>query len=373
MTTFRALPVPEGDAFLLRCASGNYLVDGGRRRRGKERLPSLLRAHGVSSLDAAIVTHPDRDHVEGIEDLLRDEFWVREYWVPVEWLDTAYTAALFKGGWQEWLEHARDLLRHRDLNVMEEAPRRGEHDSPSSLARGGERLLEFGSALTAYCTYDRRFTMMRSRDGAHDRFEAWLPDGLQIARAMKSIGAASIALSSRRVRFFEYCNARVDHDVANRPFVCVNGVEAIAPLDLPRFPRDQVALMLRSVSLSRSNRESRVFLYERDSAVLFCADSNLSFLGKRQQIELAEPAIVTVPHHGAFANASAYERIAGRDITWVRSDRPKSRNRPRSQYVALSPKYCTACGDRPEAVELRYAGRRWTTENAPCTCVSAAN
>jgi len=372
MTTFRALPVPEGDAFLLQCASGNYLVDGGRRRRGTQTLPSMLLEHGVSSLDAAIVTHTDRDHVDGIEDLLRDEFGVREYWVPIEWLDTAHTAALFKGGWREWLEHARELLRHRDMTVMDDAPRTRERvTTRRSLAHGGDRLLEFAAALAAYCTHDRRFTMMR---GDRDVYHSWLPNGLAIARAMRIIGAASIGLSHAPcVRFFEYHNARVDHRVADHPFVCVNGDEAMAPLNLPRDARDQVALMLRSVSLTRSNRESRVFQYQRDAAVLFCADSNLSFLGKRNQIELAPPAIVTVPHHGAFANACAYERVAGSDLTWVRSDRPKSRNRPCPQYVALSPKYCTACGDQPQSVELRYVGRRWITQNAQCTCVSAAN
>ena len=124
--------------------------------------------------------------------------------------------------------------------------------------------------------------------------------------------------------------------------------------------------------LTRSNRQSRVFLYLDLCEVLFCADSNLSFLRTGDRIELMTPSIVTVPHHGAYANASAYRRVAGPDITWVRSDQTRSRRRPCADYVKLSPKYCTACGDTPVCIELRYE-RRWTTHNAQCTCVTAAN
>ena len=114
MTTFRALPVRQGDAFLLTTGRSAYLVDGGRRGTRGPSLPNQLADAGVSRLRAAVVTHTDRDHVEGIEDLLRYRFPVDEYWVPVEWLDTTHTARLFEGGWREWVEYARRVIDDRE-------------------------------------------------------------------------------------------------------------------------------------------------------------------------------------------------------------------------------------------------------------------
>lgn len=62
------LDVGQGDAILLRPAGAPaVLVDGGPSGAGLSR---MLEQSGVESLAAAIVTHPQSDHVGGIEDLL---------------------------------------------------------------------------------------------------------------------------------------------------------------------------------------------------------------------------------------------------------------------------------------------------------------
>ncbi|HVG06196.1 MAG TPA: DNA internalization-related competence protein ComEC/Rec2 [Thermoanaerobaculia bacterium] len=66
------LDVGQGDAILLRDGPHAVLVDGGGWRTGdlggRVLLPALL-AEGVRSLDAVIMTHPDRDHCGGLVDI----------------------------------------------------------------------------------------------------------------------------------------------------------------------------------------------------------------------------------------------------------------------------------------------------------------
>ncbi len=80
-----ALDVGQGDALLLRWRRHAILVDGGgpfdleRRDFGRTRLLPKLLDRGVTSLDAAVLTHPHPDHALGLfvvlEDLPVGEFW----------------------------------------------------------------------------------------------------------------------------------------------------------------------------------------------------------------------------------------------------------------------------------------------------------
>lgn len=78
------LDVGQGDAFLLADGDRALLVDGGGWERGDfggaVLLPALA-AEGVRSLDAVVLTHPDRDHCGGLLDLV-DYLPVAEVWTP---------------------------------------------------------------------------------------------------------------------------------------------------------------------------------------------------------------------------------------------------------------------------------------------------
>lgn len=68
------LDVGQGDCILVRTASGeNYLFDCGsssRNQAGKYVLLPCLRYYGIQTLDAAVLSHPDADHVNGVMELL---------------------------------------------------------------------------------------------------------------------------------------------------------------------------------------------------------------------------------------------------------------------------------------------------------------
>lgn len=71
---FTMLDVGQGDALLLRDGPRAMLVDGGGWPRGDlaaRVLVPALAARGVTSLEAAILTHGDRDHCRGLVDVAR--------------------------------------------------------------------------------------------------------------------------------------------------------------------------------------------------------------------------------------------------------------------------------------------------------------
>lgn len=79
-TRFRALPVLSGDAFLLGCSRGKYLIDGGDAPNGL--LPRLLDARGAKALRAVICTSTAGHHFGAVPDLLEHGRPVRELWLP---------------------------------------------------------------------------------------------------------------------------------------------------------------------------------------------------------------------------------------------------------------------------------------------------
>jgi len=65
------LDVGHGDCLLVRAPRGpTWLIDAGSRDAGSARVVPLLRAEGISTVDALLLTHPDEDHVGGARVVL---------------------------------------------------------------------------------------------------------------------------------------------------------------------------------------------------------------------------------------------------------------------------------------------------------------
>lgn len=62
------IDVGQGDSILVRSPSGqNVLIDGGRR---DEDALAYLQSVGVESLDLVIASHPDADHIGGLDEVV---------------------------------------------------------------------------------------------------------------------------------------------------------------------------------------------------------------------------------------------------------------------------------------------------------------
>lgn len=65
------LDVGQGDSTLIRTPNNQYvLIDGGNNDQGKN-VVKYLNALGVKTLDAMVATHPDADHIGGLDDVLK--------------------------------------------------------------------------------------------------------------------------------------------------------------------------------------------------------------------------------------------------------------------------------------------------------------
>jgi len=91
------MEVGQGDAALIDTGEVEVLIDGGTNKAGP-RLVEYLRGHVDGSLDYVIATHPDHDHIGGLDDVLAafpvgeiidsgypndTQSWV-DYWAAVE-------------------------------------------------------------------------------------------------------------------------------------------------------------------------------------------------------------------------------------------------------------------------------------------------
>lgn len=93
------LDVGKADSILIQCEGHSMLVDGGTADRGKS-VVRYLKRRGVASLEEVVNTHPDEDHVGGLNYVL-DSFPVGRYLAPelppeLVPTDSAYRSVLRK-------------------------------------------------------------------------------------------------------------------------------------------------------------------------------------------------------------------------------------------------------------------------------------
>lgn len=87
---FIALPVGDGDAFLLRRGDDVLLIDsGGRSKSFLETLSDEI-VSDTPALDAVVCTHNDLDHTGGLLKLLEEghvgqEVDINQIWLPLHW------------------------------------------------------------------------------------------------------------------------------------------------------------------------------------------------------------------------------------------------------------------------------------------------
>jgi competence protein ComEC len=171
------LDVGQGDAILLRDGNRAVLVDGGGwdggDLGGRVLLPALL-AEGISSLDALVMTHPDRDHCGGLIDIAAylpvREVWMGHGWDPKSCAGRLVTLPgvrprLLAAGDQESLGGWRLKVLHPESDE-----RRGENERSLVLLAetAGKRVLLTGDVeswaeqrLLSCCAPDLRVDVLK--------------------------------------------------------------------------------------------------------------------------------------------------------------------------------------------------------------------
>lgn len=76
------LNVGKGDAVLISLQSRHYLIDTGYKRTWKS-LKAMLEKEGVRRLEGVFITHPHKDHMGGLDKLLRSGVQIGAVYAPM--------------------------------------------------------------------------------------------------------------------------------------------------------------------------------------------------------------------------------------------------------------------------------------------------
>lgn len=388
---FVAIGVGQGDAFFLDKLGFTVLIDGGRSAQGfPTQFQKVTKQDGV---DIIVCTHNDADHALGILGFLRSGLTCKEIWLPGSWTDRLRDLLLDPNRFTEELilnieevaaSPERDLLLETlgdeySEGISQEERHNDTAASSDTLSEALETAKEveaYGGVFWSQHSYPwspdhwpdswHRWWRMLHRD--HGRFRLFI-DALSAATLIREISLAAYHMGAI-IRWFEYDSGSKSGGIPNL-LVPLNARE-ILHMRLRRWSA------LRYLALTTSNKQSMVFISpanDRKPAVLFTADSNLSF---SQPVPWSDGMIITAPHHGSEANSYAYKRLTRETnddlrAVWVRSD-GRFKTRPGSSYLtAYGDRFCTLCRGSNYAkqdVRLTLGPKRWMPAfTRKCCCV----
>ena len=359
-TQLRVLPVLKGDAFLLSCARGKYLMDGGADISGV--IPQMLAARSVRSLRAAICTSSAGHRFNGILGLLEQKHPVTELWLPSS-VGRLCSAAFHH------TPHSRSRISGPQDDSPAAPPCQG-----STLFHGGPTLALWAARSTACPGSDpvlrlpsepgdptealSHFLSLFHRDALWDTVHKIFPlkteppdtppeDTLahmlcktvldralhleggkgpsprRLASTLARVGLLCLFMNTyTAVRFFERTNRLANQLVARHPFRCLNCMEMDPEIVFQVGANSPHRHIADTVA---QQYDPLVFQYgERQCSVLFCSDSSFRFMGI-SRYTLDRPTVITAPHHGSCSHDRVYSVLFSSDPTrdvWVRGTLP---------------------------------------------------
>lgn len=345
MARLTAIPVGQGDSFLLERADRTIvLVDGGRART---QLAAQI-SHITSNIAVVVCTHADADHAEGLIGLLESSAVpIREVWLPGRWSSRLADLCRDQLGFLE--ELCRDVGRAKDgaeLDQLAEADGSPDDSTtdfdPDALDAGLEHeqvdpeLLSASVGPAALLPWHRAEPWFFGRDAA--KWLLWV-EAVQTAVRIRDVARAAHHHGAR-LRWFDF-------DEFKNGAKPSGGAPFLQPLNSVELTKGHVLRKLgalRFLALSVANRESLVFLApetDADSPVVFAADSDLACDGVPKS---SRTLAVTAPHHGSEANKAAYSTVSrsAENVLWVRSD-GNYKKRPGPAFLGETSRVCTLC------------------------------
>lgn len=414
---FVALPVHQGDAFLLDRGDKTVLVDGGASKKGLVPLLDKYWEKEQRVIDVVVVTHNDLDHTGGIIGLLEsNEYSVREMRLPVYWQtvfdavsnhNMRYQFCLALVNLIRYYVVATGRVRRADIKeLVEEVLKWETRNNRNVWAEQNyqerydiKRILNIGEPVERTADVIERCFIKRVNDRPLSDTDKGRSDLLVEVMQRSAVWESKVNIDVSAWQLIElskYINnitdvifAAVRHNVLIRYYyhdhklaiksnkgddflLPVNAKEIIGQScrtnNINRYTHFAAVQAVKSIS----NKYSIPFYAietRKDSGVLFCAECCVSPNGMSPN----RTVIAAGLHHGARDNSLAYENIKkwSKKVIWVRSDWKES-PRPCQEYVdLLDTKYCTICNkpifDR-QAVELEDDTGEWVARSGVRTC-----
>jgi hypothetical protein len=349
---FKALPVRCGDSFLLECEGKIILVDGGKNQRD---ILTILNKENILNhhIDLLICTHYDADHINGIVGVLKsNKYSFNELWLPEIFGSIAYTFANATNEIFDYIRHNDNLERFTTQSVIENNQQRQVDSVDDSF-----ELIDNESLSYLIENYFWGFDYMY-HFGYRNHDEHYFKMIINLHKISTLINY-SIS-SGAYIRWFSYRNS-ITSRTYGYDMYSKNSIQT-------KITKYTPTLFFQKLYLTTINKESLVFLFDKElfPNVLFTADSDLSFCNS---INLKDNSIVTAPHHGSMNNDTAYPKILGANLIFVRSDNSQIK-RPGQGYLNQSQRYCTICRNlnQKHIVELILSNSIFTTNANSCIC-----
>ena len=92
-----AIAIRWGNLFGPRSQQKVVIIDGGFRNSGQDLVDHIKKYYETDSIDAVISTHPDQDHINGL-DVVLDELSVQQLWIHKPWEHNRGLASKFTDG-----------------------------------------------------------------------------------------------------------------------------------------------------------------------------------------------------------------------------------------------------------------------------------
>ena len=168
-----AITLRWGDLYGPRDRQKVVIIDGGFRDSGQIVVDHIQKYYGTDSVDAVISTHPDQDHINGLEIVL-DKLCVQELWIHKPWEHNHNLASKFADGRVTDKSIGERLRRNLESasDLVEKARKKripiAEPFSGLSLYGEGE-LLVLGPSLDYYESLIPEFEGMPSVKSTHGR------------------------------------------------------------------------------------------------------------------------------------------------------------------------------------------------------------
>ncbi|EEL27593.1 Beta-lactamase domain protein [Bacillus cereus Rock1-15] len=383
---FIALPVKMGDSFLLKDKKFSLLVDGGD---GRINIKNEIRKH-TEHLDVIICTHYDKDHIQGLLDLVKYTLSVRLLWLDKfqNCMDWDSFEKLFGLKIKEiWLP---DIFER--IQLFEEYEKRNKNktyvkDEGKEILKKDGRDNNLDAKITV--REERNKIFLSGSDGKN-----YIVEKEDFDMSINIIyELVTYCYSLRRylhidIVWFSY-TGKYEEDIENSEKGFRHNIYPINCKKVERTIKKYGSKVeMINEYLTKRNVESLTFRYNAVGGqnllpnVLFTADSNFSFYEEKGNGLINDKiSIVTTPHHGSSnpEHDKVYEALKGKDCILVRSSESHD-SRPCENYKKYpkSKRFCVRCGPKgysseEQTVYLKFGKRGWGPEKKVKRCTCADN
>ena len=258
-----AIAIRWGNLFGERSEQTVVIIDGGFRDSGQDMVDHIKKYYGTDSVDLVISTHPDQDHINGL-DVVLDELSVNELWIHKPWEHNQGLASKFADG-----RVTDSSLGERLRKSLDSAS-----DLVSKAEKKGIRIVEPFVGTTLGNEQE-----LRVLGPTEDYYESLIPefDGMPEAKS---------TLMSQLNELLKTVAKEM------KKFVSTWGVDALDDEDTTSAKNNSSVITLLVV-------DSRRMLFTGDGGItaLSHAADQLDILS-----EEAELRFIQIPHHGSRRN-----------------------------------------------------------------------